>query len=316
MSKLYIIGNGFDKHHGMPCGYDNFKEWLIQNHKDIYNNLVRLYGDINVDWWSKFEENLTNFDPDRYPNEVAQTSFFDLQRKMEELYGDDGRNAIDDFEEADMEGITNRYHIVPAIARFEMERLKNDLIEVFGEWVKTINVPMQAERIENLDTDATFFTFNYTRTLEDLYDVDEDNVIHLHGSVDNGGFVIGHGLTMEELLDRDVEENAYERNPDDDMGEDEARMTLFQVIADQLRKPVEDIMDMNSSHFNALETINEMEVLGFSYSKIDLPYLRRIFEIAGVNIHVIFGYHTDDDRANAVAFEAEMGLTNCNLIYF
>ena len=121
---------------------------------------------------------------------------------------------------------------------------------------------------------------------------------------------------MEELLDRDVEENAYERNPDDDMGEDEARMELFQVIADQLRKPVEDIMDMNSNHFNALETINEMEVLGFSYSKIDLPYLRRIFEIAGVNIHVIFGYHSDEDKVNAAAFEAEMGLTNCELMYF
>ena len=100
------------------------------------------------------------------------------------------------------------------------------------------------------------------------------------------------------------------------MGEDEARMELFQVIADQLRKPVEDIMVMNSIHFNALETIDEMEVLGFSYSSIDLPYLRRIFEIAGVDIHVIFGWHSTEDKTNAETFRIEMGLTNCELMYF
>lgn len=316
MSKLYVIGNGFDKHHGMSCDYLDFKNWLINNRQDVYNVLTRLYGDIDVEWWSKFEENLTNFDPNRYPNEIGRAPFFEIQRKLIELYGEDSRAVIDEYEETDMGGVANRYHLAKVIAHYEMEQLNHGLNEAFGEWVRTIAIPKDADRIESLETDATFFTFNYTRTLEDLYCIDEDNVIHLHGSVDNGRFVIGHGLTMEELLDRDVEENAYERDPYDDMGEDEARMELFQVIADQLRKPVEDIMDMNSDHFNALETINEMEVLGFSYSKIDLPYLRKIFEIAGVNIHVIFGYHTNEDKVNAAAFEAEMGLTNCELMFF
>jgi hypothetical protein len=316
MNKLYVIGNGFDKHHKMPCGYGDFKNWLINNRHDVYNNLVRLYGDVDVDWWSKFEENLTNFDPNRYPNEVGRTPFFELQRKLVELYGEEGRAAIDNYELADMDGIANRYHLAEAIAHFEMERLNQDLNEAFGEWVRSIDVPANAECVENLDTDATFFTFNYTRTLEDLYGVDEDRVLHLHGSVDNGRFVIGHGLSVEEMLDRDTEENAYERDPDDDMGEDEARLELFQVIADQLRKPVEEIMDMNSNHFNDLEAINEMEVLGFSYSKIDLPYLRRIFEVVGTDIHVKFGWHSDEDRTNAGTFANEMGLTNCELMYF
>lgn len=316
MSKLYVIGNGFDKHHGMPCGYIDFKKWLINNCREVYNNLVRLYGNIDTDWWSKFEDNLANFDPNLYPNVLARDSFFGMQKKLVELYGEEGRVSIDEYEQADMDGVANHYHLARTIASFEINRLNQDLNEAFGEWVRTIGIPMDADRIGNLDTNATFFTFNYTKTLEDLYGVDDDNVIHLHGSVDNGKFVIGHGLTLEEILDRDVHENAYERNLDDNMGEDEVRMELYQVIADQLRKPVNEIIDMNRDHFNALETINEMEVLGFSYSKIDLPYLRRIFEIAGVNIHVIFGYHSNEDKANAAAFEAEMGLTNCELMYF
>ena len=75
-------------------------------------------------------------------------------------------------------------------------------------------------------------------------------------------------------------------------------------------------MDMNSNHFNDLEAINEMGVLGFSYSKIDLPYLRRIFEVVGTDIHVKFGWHSDEDRTNAGTFANEMGLTNCELMYF
>ena len=317
MRKLYIIGNGFDKHHGMPCGYIDFKNWLIQNRHDVYTNLVRLYGDIDVDWWSKFEDNLANFDLNRYPNEIGHADVFEIQRKMVELYGDEGRVAIDEYEQTEMGGVANRYRLVETIAHFEMERLNQDLNEAFGEWVRTIDIPMDTEHfIRNLEKEATFFTFNYTRTLEDLYGVDEDNVIHLHGSVDNGRFVIGHGQTLEEMLNRDVQENAYERNLDDDNGEDEARMELYQVIADQLRKPVKEIMDLNHDHFNALEAINEMEVLGFSYSKIDLPYLYRIFEIAGVSIHVVFGYHSIEDKANAEALKAEMGLTNCELMFF
>ena len=25
---LYVIGNGFDKAHGIPSGYDDFRDWL------------------------------------------------------------------------------------------------------------------------------------------------------------------------------------------------------------------------------------------------------------------------------------------------
>ena len=259
---------------------------------------------------------LTNFDPNRYPNEVGRTPFFELQRRLETLYGEDGRAVIDEYEQINMGGVANRYRLAEVIAHFEMERLNNDLNDAFGEWVQTIRVPMDADRVENLDTEATFFTFNYTRTLEDLYGVDADNVLHLHGSVDNGRFVIGHGLSVEEMLERDTEENAYDRDPDADMGEDEARMELFQVIADQLKKPVEEIIELNKNHFNDLSTISEMEVLGFSYSSIDLPYLRRIFEIVGIDIHVIFGWHSPEDETNAKTFANEMGLTNCELMFF
>ena len=312
--RLYVIGNGFDKHHDMRCGYGDFKKWLEENHKNVYDNLTRIYGNCDSDWWRTFEESLAKIDPDKYPDEVAGKSFFELKRLLEERYGALGREAIDAYEEAGGD-INNKFRLSSAIAHFEMEKLKEDLNDAFGEWVMTLGVPSREHYIDWIDKNATFFTFNYTRTLEDLYGVGNDQIVHLHGSVDNGIFVIGHNLTLEDILNNDME-NAYDRDPDADVGEDEARMELFEVIADQLRKPVMEIIDEHKVAFNELSTLLELIVLGFSYSPVDLPYLRRIFEIAGTNIKVKFGWHTLEDEKNAEAFRDEMALSNCELMEF
>ena len=38
-SKLYIIGNGFDMHHGIKSGYSNYRKWLEENDSDLYERL-------------------------------------------------------------------------------------------------------------------------------------------------------------------------------------------------------------------------------------------------------------------------------------
>jgi hypothetical protein len=40
--KLYVIGNGFDLHHGMPCGYVDFIAWLQGRSGD--GSLIRSIG--------------------------------------------------------------------------------------------------------------------------------------------------------------------------------------------------------------------------------------------------------------------------------
>lgn len=43
--KLYVIGNGFDLHHGLPCGYADFMAWLQVDRPKVYSTLNRIYGD-------------------------------------------------------------------------------------------------------------------------------------------------------------------------------------------------------------------------------------------------------------------------------
>ena len=43
--KLYVIGNGFDLHHGLPCSYSDFEVWLQENRPNVYRNMNRIYGE-------------------------------------------------------------------------------------------------------------------------------------------------------------------------------------------------------------------------------------------------------------------------------
>ena len=40
---LYILGNGFDKHHDIPSGYQDYRKWLEDNERwailEIIDNL-------------------------------------------------------------------------------------------------------------------------------------------------------------------------------------------------------------------------------------------------------------------------------------
>lgn len=33
---LYVMGNGFDRHHGILCSYINFRDWMKDNYRDVY----------------------------------------------------------------------------------------------------------------------------------------------------------------------------------------------------------------------------------------------------------------------------------------
>ncbi|MBR0277675.1 MAG: hypothetical protein IJQ50_04360, partial [Clostridia bacterium] len=44
MSKLYIIGNGFDRAHGLDTEYKHFRRYLLENEETFLYDLEKLYG--------------------------------------------------------------------------------------------------------------------------------------------------------------------------------------------------------------------------------------------------------------------------------
>ena len=319
-STLYILGNGFDIHHGMNCKYADFKSWLQKNSPEVYRIMSRLYGNHldSAKWWQDFENNLAYFDVEGYPKRITQTEYHKYKHEMEELYGQEAADAaIDNYEIEFPRDISNQFHRVGYWARFEMQQLKEALFAAFNEWVENIALPSEQKCMRDIDRNALFMTFNYTRTLEDVYGIEEENVQHMHGVV--GGheeFVVGHGLTTEQIMDMDLDDNVALRDPDKDQGEDNARLAIFEVLGDEMKKPVQEIIQEKQDFFNALRGIEKVIVLGFSYSPIDRPYLDRVFEVVGRDIKVVLGGHSEDDKKNAESFQTSMGLRNAEFCWF
>ena len=268
--KLYVIGNGFDLHHGLPCGYADFMAWLQGNRTKVYSTLNRIYGDCDGNNWSDFEDSLASFNLDDYSDDVT---------------------------------------------RDDLMRLKAELNEALGSWAKTIGMPEPGTAIDDIDRNAVFFTFNYTRTLEDFYGIGADRIVHLHGGVDNGNLIFGHDSMGDGVTDEDLKE-ARRMRMDADVFRDMVHVKMSQEFSDVFRKPVAEVIEKHRSDFEALAGIEEMIVLGVSYSDIDKPYFERIIEVTGDDIKVTLGHHTFWDGNHALALAEELGFCNTTLVEF
>lgn len=60
MSTVYVIGNGFDLHHGLPTGTADFINYLKREH--VYNEVIdafSVFSSYAVDW-NEYEEALSD----------------------------------------------------------------------------------------------------------------------------------------------------------------------------------------------------------------------------------------------------------------
>ena len=318
-STLYVLGNGFDIHHRIPCQYADFRGWLQTNRPEVYAIMSRLYGNHldSKEWWQDFENSLVDFDVEGYPKRIAKAGFHSYKHELERVYGRETVNDAYDTYELECPDESSSYsHRVGYLAGFEMHQLKELLFSTFEDWVNSLSLPSKRHCLRRIDRYAQFMTFNYTRTLEDVYGIEDECVVHIHGVVGGRGeFVIGHGKTAEQLMQSDLENNAMFRDPEKEEGEDSARLKIFDVLEDEMKKPVQELIQEKKVFFNSLSGIQKVVVLGMSYSPIDIPYLDRVFEVIGKGIEAVLGWHSRRDKENAESFARQARLTNWKEVY-
>src|SRR5947209_7212449 len=138
---LYIIGNGFDLHHGIRSSYYAFGEYLKSHDRDTHSVVERHLG-VDADFWAEFEERLADLDTD---------SVIDYASSWLESYG------AEDWSDA--------YH---HDYQYEIDRVVEAILALrlrFGEWIRQLRIPDPSEiaRIRlPLDVSATYLNFNYT----------------------------------------------------------------------------------------------------------------------------------------------------------
>ena len=300
MKHLYIIGNGFDLHHDIPSSYNNFKEWLEINDIDTLYKVEEILETDNTEWWNEFEKNLGKpFAIKLYAEGVA----FENQPDY----------ASDDFRDRDL-----------YVAEYEVERklggLINDLKSDFQEWASQLPAGDGGLKVRIESKDSIFLTFNYSLTLEKLYNIPADRVIHIHGNAENkDSIIVGHGrdyVSYRSDLDDDLPE------PPDNLSTDEYEL-WYEDVAYQysdeyptsqakdaaayamklIQKNVPDIIATNKGIFQSMNDVKMIHIYGFSFADVDLPYLMEVANNVDMKtVKLEISYYTDNDKIKAKAF--------------
>jgi Bacteriophage abortive infection AbiH len=277
-SILYIIGNGFDRHHGIRSDYKDFGEFLRQVDSETYD-VVDTYFTVDDSFWWEFEARLADFDAEAL---LEDASIFMLPYGADEW----SDSAHHDFQ----------YETERAISAISVTMRSH-----FSNWVRQLEIPRKADlsgTLLNLDPSASFLTFNYTPTLQNIYGVRPSQVLHIHGSAfdPTDKLVLGHGWQP-----RPEDTFNARANPE----RDDTRLLEGYQIADNYFaatfKPTSEIIAEHRAFFESLSKVREVRIMGHSLASVDAPYIREVLNsIDQLLVRWQVSYHSDVEASKNV----------------
>jgi Bacteriophage abortive infection AbiH len=238
LTTLVIVGNGFDIQNGLPTSYVHFHD----QYSDRLDDHFIYFPDFSTDnKWSNFEENLGLFDEDNFRENAAwEPSMDDMieSSKYVNGYNDEISQKIDEL----------------------ASKIKN----AFATWVRGIDVK-QATKFMEFPKGFKFINFNYTSTLQDVYSVPDEDVLHIHGKA-SWNVIFGHGNRS----------SSVEPNHDDGEPWFEGSHQALTSVTKVFHKPVNEILEEHSEQLERYGDVTKIIVLGHSINDIDIPYFKCI----------------------------------------
>jgi hypothetical protein len=252
MDYLYIIGNGFDLSHGIKSSYWHFKNFVEANNKPLFESLEKyFYPD---DFWSVFEEALADLDTDVIRDEAANYLQSYGADDWSDAYHHDYQYEID-----------QRIDIVTA-------QLKNE----FTKWVLSLSVPDSTNGVIVFKGNALFLNFNYTPTLQRIYNIPSERILHIHNAAVNmdSNLILGHGRKPS------VKKDGTRQNDNEDSGDPRVQEgeDLISDYFSATYKSTEGIIQQHPGFFLTLKALKHIYVLGHSLAPVDIPYFKEILK--------------------------------------
>ena len=257
---LYIIGNGFDLKHQIHSSYNDFLNWLIANYRfDIIVELQRICpisenGKYLL--WSNFEKALENIE-------------------IKEVIEWDWENLL--FAETTMGNF-----LIGNTQPFLDTQISEVIINAFTPWIRSIAI--ESEQLVKFENASIFLTFNYTNTLEKVYNIPESKILHIHGRAStDANLIVGH---------RNYVDPSQHMRFETDFREDNHRIDNI-CDYNKLYKPIEEIIDKNQTFFEKLSKVKSIVVMGHSCDKIDQLYFKKVSESVCKDANWTFFWHND-----------------------
>lgn len=239
---LYIIGNGFDRHHNFPTSYSNFEIFMEKEAREMYY-LIHEYWNFNVkdDKWSDFENDLSSYNSSKMYEDCAKG-------------------------EKEPEDIADKCSVVT-------QQFYKGITNCFVKWVKNIKLKPQ-DKTFPLNPDAQYITFNYTQTLQEIYKLPEDSIWHIHGSSLDNDVIFGHKVKQE--IEYNYSDDTGMPSTKKEWYEDAMRFAKLPLS--QFRKKTDQVIKENQAQFLKYLNLENIYVLGHSLADVDLPYFKVIHE--------------------------------------
>lgn len=307
---LYIIGNGFDLHHDIPCGFPSFMEWVKVHDAGLFYKLNKVYNNDawKENWWSDFENSLAQLDISYYANNRG--NMYDPE------YIKDG--SIDEKNEYASNKVAEEFAVIEDSLRTDLQKW---LVEKYAECNNDKRIQIQREN-------SIFLSFNYTKTLEEIYGVDPKQIYHIHGLIDDkNSLIFGHGLGLVELND------ILERQKTRVLGEVRNKkfnlITRLQMVTPRhkelatisalesiysLKKDIEGCIENNIQFFDDILDVQGIYVYGFSFSPIDMPYLEKIVSRTSPETHWVISWYSQEDKRRIMDFVMKCDIRNITII--
>ncbi|QXP74677.1 bacteriophage abortive infection AbiH family protein [Tenacibaculum sp. AHE15PA] len=237
---LYIIGNGFDLHHNLPTSYGYFEKFMENWSKLMYHEIHRFWEfKITNDKWSDFENDLSTYNSKKMYEEFSQT--------------DRGCQYIAEK------------------CSSETQKLYEGITNCFIDWVKDIKLEPITKKVK-LTQNAEYITFNYTKTLQYIYEIPESAIWHIHGASTDSDLIFGH--EKKEKIEYNYSDGTGMPSTEQEWCEEALRFAKLPL--NQFRKKTDKIIKENSDRFTRYQNIEKIYVLGHSLADVDLPYFEVI----------------------------------------
>lgn len=274
MKRLFVIGNGFDLHHDLPTGMNDFRDYMKINLPSDY------------DYFCELLER-------RFPNSFVR-DWNHLETMLSQIVDlDDLENLlVDSIEssEKDMDRASYWWDIQynVRISKDNYHALLNGL----DDWIHSIDISHKTPKPDlYFKSDDFFLNFNYTSSLQKIYGIEEKQVLHIHGNADTSK-ILGHNESYEifPLLNKTLSPEAIEYGLEEDWRIEEAKEVLNQ-IPEMFYKDSLSIIGHNKHFFENLSNYDQVVFMGWSLGKQDQIYMDEIMEHITENTEIkVVGY--------------------------
>lgn len=280
--KIFIIGNGFDLNFKLPTSPDNYKKCLESftiEGSSSWLDASEFFSSYIENYWSDTEQNLANLDL--------------ISLSTDNIVPPD---YLSDHESDRDGGIVL------------MEQLSDDVINARNEALALMVGEADSTHIDTSTINKTAFdnaviiNFNYTTTLERLYDLNKSAVLHIHGCLEDGDRLI-FGFKDDESYnpEEDFVTNAVLNNRlDEEIKEIESNRSLSRAEKDE---QIETLCYNYESEFNdyyvneqemALANLYNLNKKEFQFDKLKSFLNENIVKNSKIEEVVVLGHSLND----------------------